>query len=113
MRALGNTASVRHGDRREEETSVETEHQTDGTATEIVGFCFLLKPIGFNLCPYIIEAPLNTIAMDMLSLLTCKTCLCYSMIDLDLVRWLQGLERSYITTELMMMVASQWKVYFT
>jgi len=44
-------ASVRHGDRREEETSVETEHRTNGTATEIVGFCFFLKPIGFNLCP--------------------------------------------------------------
>ena len=34
------------------------------------------------------------IAMDMLSLLTCKACLCYSMIGLHLVRWLQGLGRS-------------------
>ena len=29
------------------------------------------------------ETPLNMIAMDMLSLLTCKTCLCYSMIGLS------------------------------
>jgi hypothetical protein len=39
------------------------------------------------------EAPWKEITMDMLSLLICKTCLCYSMRSLHLVSWLQGLER--------------------
>jgi len=56
------------------------------------------------------EAPWKEIAMDMLSLLTCKARLCYSMKSLHLVIWLQGLERSYIA---MMMMASQLRVYFT
>jgi hypothetical protein len=41
-----------------------------------------------------------------------KACLCYSMTDLYLVSWLQGLRRSYIAMEMMMM-ALQLRVYFT
>ena len=56
------------------------------------------------------EAPWKEIAMDMLSLLTCKGCLCYSMRSLHSVSWLQGLGRSYIA---IMMIALQLRVYFT
>jgi hypothetical protein len=43
----------------------------------------------------------------------CKACLCYSIRSLHLVSWLQGLGRSYIAMEMMMMMASQLRVYFT
>ena len=42
-----------------------------------------------------------------------QSMLCYSIRSLHLVSWLKGLGRSYIAMELMMMMPSQWRVYFT